>query len=88
VQVTAWTQFPKEHFELPAFRERSQVYADFVRLVLQEDADMVASLQNGVRTHAFVPCPTVHLEKAIHNTLNYWIDRLYGEDEEIRAAAE
>jgi Rieske 2Fe-2S family protein len=87
-QVTTWTQFPKEHFKLPAFWERNKVYTDFVRLVLQEDADMVASLQNGVRTRAFEPGPTVPLEKAIHNTLNYWIDRLFGEEEKIGAAAE
>jgi len=87
VQVTTWTQFPAEYFELPAFQERGKVYADFIRLVLQEDADMVASLQNGVHARAFEPGPTVHLEKAIHNTLGYWIDRLFGE-EEIQAAAE
>ena len=88
VQVTAWTQFPKEHFEKPAFRERNKIYADFVRLVLQEDADMIASLQNGVHSRAFEPGPTVHLEKAIHNTMNYWIDRLFGEGEPLKAAAE
>lgn len=33
-----------------------------------------------MRSRSFEPGPTVHLEKAIHHTLNYWLDRVYGED--------
>ena len=44
VQITAWTQFPKENFEQPAFEARNKVYADFIREVVAEDAEMLASL--------------------------------------------
>jgi Rieske 2Fe-2S family protein len=80
VRITAWTQFPKENFEQPGFEARNKVYADFIREVVAEDAEMLASLQNGMRSRSFEPGPTTHLEKAIHHTLNYWLDRVYGED--------
>ena len=78
-RIVIWTQFPVTHFDEPAFRERSKIYADFIRLVAAEDADMMRSLQNGVGSRNFDPGPTVHLEKAIHHNLNYYLDRMYGE---------
>jgi len=80
-RITIWTQFPSEYFEQPAFRERTKVYADFIRLVAAEDADMMRSLQNGVGARKFEPGPTVHLEKAIHHNLNYYLDRMYSDGE-------
>ena len=79
-RITIWTQFPKENFKQPAFWERNKVYADFIRLVAAEDVDMMRSLQNGVGARKFEPGPTVHLEKAIHHNLNYYLDRMYGEE--------
>ena len=78
-RIVIWTQFPAAYFDEPAFRERNQIYADFIRLVAAEDSDMMRSLQNGVGSRNFEPGPTVHLEKAIHHNLNYYLDRMYGE---------
>ncbi len=78
-RIVIWTQFPKSYFEEPAFRERSKIYADFIRMVAAEDSDMMRSLQNGVSARKFAPGPTVHLEKAIHHNINYYLDRMYGE---------
>ena len=78
-RITIWTQFPKTYFKEPAFWERNKVYTDFIRLVAAEDVDMMRSLQNGVGARKFEPGPTVHLEKAIHHNLNYYLDRMYGE---------
>jgi len=76
-EVTAWTQLPVEFASRPAFKEKCKVLADFVRLVLAEDQEMIASLQNGVHSRAFVPGPTVPLEAAIHHTLNDYVDRIF-----------
>ena len=78
-RIVIWTQFPAAYFDEPAFRERNKIYADFIRLVVAEDANMMRSLQNGVGSRNFEPGPTVHLEKAIHHNLNYYLDRMYGE---------
>jgi Rieske 2Fe-2S family protein len=84
-EVTVYTQLPKEYFEAPAFAEKNKIYADFIRMVLSEDNEMLESLQNGVRSRGFVPGPTVKLERAIHHLLNYYLDRLFGPDEAARA---
>jgi len=83
-QVTVYTQLPKEYFEAPAFNEKNKIYADFIRMVLTEDNEMLESLQNGVKSRGFVPGPTVKLERAIHHCLNYYLDRLFGPDETAR----
>lgn len=84
-RITIWTQYPNEFFEQPAFTEKNKIVADFIRLVAAEDADMMRSLQNGVGSRHFEPGPTVGLEKAIHHTLNYYVDRMFGNG---RVAAE
>ncbi|MSO74233.1 MAG: aromatic ring-hydroxylating dioxygenase subunit alpha [Alphaproteobacteria bacterium] len=82
--VTVYTQLPKTFFNEPAFDEKNKIYADFIRMVLSEDNAMLESLQNGVRSRAFKPGPTVKLERAIHHALNYYLDHLYGSDESSR----
>ncbi len=79
-QVTIWTQIPEEYFNSPAFEEKNEIIKKFIRLVASEDGAMLKSLQNGVRSRAFTPGPTVSLEKAIHHLLNYYLDRMFGED--------
>lgn len=78
-QITIWTQLPEEFFDWPAFAEKNKIYSDFIRVVADEDAAMLESLQNGVHSRNYEPGPTVGLEKAIHHFLNYWIDRMYGD---------
>lgn len=79
-QITIWTQVPEEHFASPAFEQKTEIIKKFIRLVAAEDGAMLKSLQNGVRSRAFVPGPTIGLEKAIHHLLNYYLDRMLGED--------
>ena len=80
-QITIYTQLPNEYFDRPAFAEMSQVYADFIRLVAEEDREMMESLQNAARSRCFKPGPTVKLERAIHHLLNYYLDTLFGQDD-------
>ena len=84
-QVTIYTQLPKEYFNAPAFTEKNKIYADFIRLVANEDQAMLESLQNGVKSRGFIPGPTVKLERAIHHLLNYYLDKLFGPDNDARA---
>ena len=80
-QITIFTQLPEEYFDHPAFAEMSQVYADFIRLVAEEDREMMESLQNAARSRRFIPGPTVKLERAIHHLLNFYLDALFGQDD-------
>ena len=80
-QITIYTQLPDEYFERPAFTEMNQVYADFIRLVAEEDREMMESLQNAARSRRFKPGPTVKLERAIHHLLNFYLDTLFGQDD-------
>jgi Rieske 2Fe-2S family protein len=84
-QVTVYTQLPEEYFAEPAFAEKVKIYADFIRLVLGEDSALLESLQNGVMSRHFKPGPTVGLERAIHHFLNYFLDKLIGDDPSARA---
>ena len=78
----SFTQLPEEYFDRPAFAEMSQVYADFIRLVAEEDREMMESLQNAaMRSRRFIPGPTVKLERAIHHLLNFYLDALFGQDD-------
>ena len=84
-RIIIYTQLPDEYFDAPAFEEKNQIYADFIRLVADEDRAMLESLQNGVGSRAFRPGPTARLERAIHHLLNYYLDKLLSEDDEARA---
>ncbi len=77
-RVTIWTQIPEEHFAAPAFEQKTEIIKNFIRLVAAEDGAMLRSLQNGVRSRAFTPGPTVGLEKGIHHLLNHYLDRMLG----------
>lgn len=83
-QITVYTQLPEEHFDSPGFKEKNKIYGDFIEYVMNEDYEMLESLQNGVASRAFEPGPTVPLERAIHHLLNYYLDRLLQDDDAAR----
>ena len=45
---------------------------------LVEDIDMVKSLQNACDSRNFVPGRMSKVEAAVHNTLNWYLDRMFG----------
>ncbi len=73
--------FPEEWFDQPDFEERAQAYGDWLAVFLQEDVDMVGSLQRGLKAERFEPGPMVELEKPIHHMLNHHLDRVFVSDE-------
>ena len=52
-------------------------YTDWLKMFLQEDVDMVRSLQQGLKSERFEPGPMVELEKPIHHMLNHHLDRVF-----------
>ncbi len=62
-RITILTQYPEAWFEQPAFAEKNQRIADFIRLVAEEDREMMLSLQNGVGSRAYRPGPTMKPKK-------------------------
>ena len=71
--------FPKQHFDLPDFQEKVQVYDDFLKEFLSEDILMIKSLQQGVSSKYFQPGPMSRFEVAIHSIVNYYLERLDAE---------
>ena len=73
--------FPKQRFYLPDFKERIKVYEDFMHVALEEDMSMVQSLQRGFRSRAYQPGPMSKYEIGVHRVMNYYLDRVYGEQQ-------
>lgn len=71
--------FPAEHFARPDFEEKLKVYRDFQIQVIEEDRELVNSLQNGAKSKKFQPGRMSSLEHGVYNVINYQIDRLYGD---------
>lgn len=80
-QITIYTHLPDEYFKRPAFAQMNQVYADFIRLVAAEDRELMESLQTAANSRNFTPGPTVKLECAVHQLLNYYVDTLFGKND-------
>ena len=71
--------FPKQHFELPDFRKKVDIYDDFLKEFLAEDILMIKSLQQGMDSKYFQPGPMSRFEVAIHSIANYYLERLEAE---------
>ena len=80
-RVVNYTLFPKEHFDSPGFEEKIQVYRDFLIEVVEEDRQMVASLQHNMKSRRLRPGPMSKLELGIHHVINDVLDRIYGDQD-------
>lgn len=85
-QVIIYHLFPEEFFDRPDFEDMLKIYRDYQVLVLEEDRVMIESMQRAMSSPAYEPGRMSTLEKPMHNFLNGYLDRLYGE--ETREAAE
>ncbi len=50
-------------------------------LNLEEDREMVSSLQNNLSSSVFQPGPMSKLEKSVYNLINGYLDRMSAESE-------
>ena len=80
-RVVNYTLFPKEHFDLPGFEEKIEVYRDYLIEVVEEDRQMVASLQQNMKSRRLRPGPMSKLELGIHHVINDVLDRVCRDDD-------
>lgn len=78
-RTIVYNLFPREFFdEYPDFAERAGVYDAYLRLVLDEDAAMMMSLQKAMLSRNFQPGRLSTLEKGIHHALNDYLGKMFG----------
>ena len=77
-RLIAYPLFPKEAFDKPGFAEAVETYHQLHVATLVEDLEMVKSLQNACDSRNFVPGRMSKIEGAVHNTLNWYLDRMFG----------
>ena len=69
--------YQEEHFSRPEFDEVVQTYRDGQLRVLEEDREMVMSLQRVMTTRGYRPGPLSHLENGVRHVINGYLDRLF-----------
>jgi choline monooxygenase len=72
--------FPAALFERPDFQDKLAVYRDFQTQVIEEDRDLITSLQRGAHSRKFKPGRMSILEHGVYNVINYQLDRILRED--------
>ena len=77
-RITIYSLFPEAHHARPDFAAKADEYHTFMASVLDEDIDMVRSLQRAMASRNFKPGPRAELEKPIHHVLNGLLEQLYG----------
>ncbi len=80
-RAISYTLLPEEAFGQPDFEEKVQVYKDFFRLIIEEDRQMVSSLQNNLGSSVFQPGPMSKLEQSVYNLINGYLDHMSPESE-------
>lgn len=75
-ELTCYHLFPAEHFALPDFDARCQVYHDYQLTVLEEDRSMMVSLQSAMTSRNYRPGPMAGVEATIHHVLNDYLNRI------------
>tara|TARA_B100000686_G_scaffold346057_1_gene431802 strand:- start:1111 stop:2253 length:1143 start_codon:yes stop_codon:yes gene_type:complete len=77
-RVVGYALFPEESIGRPGFAEAVETYHQLHLDTLVEDIDMVKSLQNACNSRNFVPGRMSAFESTVHNTLLWYLDRMFG----------
>lgn len=75
-RVTGWTCIPKEFTTMPAFKDKVQILAQFVRKFGNEDAELMLAMQKGLNSRYFDRGPMHNLERVIHHRINRYLDAM------------
>ena len=75
-RIVVYTLLPEAYFDQTGFDERADQYGDFIELIIQEDNDMLASIQVGINSEVFDPGPATHLESAVHHLTKDILERI------------
>ncbi len=76
-RIEVYTLFAEKQIERPDFAEHVKKYHDFMSEVVDEDREMVNSLQRNLGSRRFQPGRMSRLEENIHNTINSYLDRVF-----------
>jgi phenylpropionate dioxygenase-like ring-hydroxylating dioxygenase large terminal subunit len=76
-RLTIYFLFPKEWHGDPAFQEKVKAYRDYQVSVIEEDYEMIKSLQAAMKSGNFEPGPMSKLERPIHHTINTILTRVF-----------
>ena len=72
-QLLAYTLFPEGAFADPHFSEKVDRYIAFLTEFVDEDREMMESLQNGSTASRFDPGPMARLEQPIHHAIRHYL---------------
>jgi phenylpropionate dioxygenase-like ring-hydroxylating dioxygenase large terminal subunit len=75
-RLTIYTLFPQDWFGREDFEANANQYNDFINLIFSEDIDMLAALQTGISSDAYVPGPATELEAPVHYLTKDILQRL------------
>lgn len=77
-RAVAWNylMFPAEYFQQPDFSEKVKVYVDFFKAFLDEDTDMIQSLQKGLKSRFYGLGPMSPFEVGVRSTMKHNIDEI------------
>ena len=76
--LLGYTLFAESAFADPAFAAKVDQYASFLTEFVEEDRDMMESLQNGGDARLFSPGPMSKLEEPIHHVVQNYLKSVTG----------
>jgi Rieske 2Fe-2S family protein len=76
-RIIVYTLIPKMYFDSPNFEERVEEYRSFQKQVVTEDSEMLASMQNGLRSERFVPGRMATIERGVQHVIKGYLDRMF-----------
>ena len=78
-RLVAYALYPSDAVGKPGFEEAVETYHQLHMTTLVEDIEMVKSLQNACESRNFIPGRMSNIEATVHNTLLWYLDRMFGD---------
>ena len=79
-RIIVYSLFPEVFFDRDDFAEKLEKHKVLMRAIVEEDREMLISLQKGMASRNYEPGPmSTLLERTIHHLINYNLDRVFGE---------
>ena len=75
-QLLSYTLFSEQALSQPDFEEKLEQYVSFLAVAIDEDREMMESLQNGSAAGRFEPGPMSWLEQPIHHVVQNYLRNL------------
>ena len=75
--ILIYQLFPEEFFKAKNFEQKAQLYLDYMIAIVDEDREMIESLQNAMDSTLFEPGWMSYLERGVHNVITHYLDRMF-----------